>query len=121
MAATKLDKTLLKKAALSAWAQAVHTAAYGACQRTGALNKDKEAGRQFKEVVRLVAALIEQLNQIQGPIPRPAAPLTAMTITLAQGTAPMFLQGDAGCDADDQCPDGQICVDGTCESPFPQY
>jgi len=97
--ANRLDKTLLKKAALAAWAQAVYRAADDACQRVGAFeSKTRGAGGQFKMVTDRISQLILELKQIQQP------PVSSLS---------------NDCDADDDCPDGQICVNGTCDSPFP--
>jgi hypothetical protein len=99
MAKQKLDKTLLKKAALAAWTQTLHAAADAACVRVGAYERKPDAGSQFSRVMERLHEYIEALNAIQKPF---------QVTKIANN-----------CDADDDCPDGQICIDGDCDTPFP--
>ena len=101
MADKKLDKTLLKKAALAAWIQKLHAAADAACERVGAYGTNPGAGGQFIRVTQRLNEYIQALNVLP-----PTAPVA---------------QAVNNCDADDDCPDGQICNDGDCETPFPQF
>jgi hypothetical protein len=101
MADKKLDKTLLKKAALAAWTQKLHAAADEACVRVGAYETIPGAGGQFSQVMQELNKYIQALNALQK-------------------TAPVA-KAVNNCDADDDCPDGQICIDGDCDTPFPQF
>jgi len=100
MAGQPLAKSLVKRSALAAWVQAVYRAADAVCTRDGLYdNKSPTAGRQFMNVLKELESAVVRLQSLQ-----------ASTQSQSMGSA---------CDSDDGCPDGQICVDGNCESPYP--
>ena len=125
--ASTQDKTQLKRAALFYWSHSIYIAAEKAAQAVGGFEKAKGSGDQFYCVVQKMKEFIRQLNRVAetGLCWDEQAQLTVMAKSAKAKSAKAKVAGPAtaaagrhDCAMDEDCPDGQICLYGNCESPF---
>ena len=121
------DKNQLKRAALFYWSHSIYIAAEKAAQAVGGFEKAKGAGDQFYCVVQKMKEFIRQLNRVAdtGLCWDEQAQLVARAKSAKARSAKLRVAGPAtaaaaghDCALDEDCPDGQICLYGNCESPF---
>ena len=122
--ASKQDKNQLKRAALFYWSHSISIAAEKAAEAVGGFDKAKGAGDRFMCVVQKMKDFIKQLNRVAetGLCWDEQAQLTAKVKSakakVKAGPAMAAARARYGCTTDEECPDGQICIYGDCDSPF---
>ena len=97
-------KPRVMQAALLMWAHRIYHSADEAVKAGGGYVPHSEGSDPFKRYV-------EVIQELRG--------LAAKLDAMAGRTAPPA-QVRGGCEDDQDCPDDQICVHGTCEPLFPQ-
>ena len=102
-------KPKVKKAALLKWALVVADKADAACQALGVYvprSQDPDANNRYMAVLNKLRGLADELENIAKD-PEKFNPLSPQASYKAH------------CSGDDECPDDQICVHGSCQSTFP--
>jgi hypothetical protein len=97
-------KPKVMQAALLMWSEYIYHAADAAVREGGGYvhySEGSAAFRRYADVMKELKALAAKLDEMAG---RQAPPIT--------------IRG--GCEDDQDCPDDQICVHGTCEPLFPE-
>ena len=139
----KQDKKQQKRAALFYWSHSIYVAAEKASRAVGGFSKQRDAGARFYCVVTKMKAFIAELNEVAATkecagaeIKRVQAAAAQKVERLEAAAAERVERAQAEgvqrreaapvseaaqeylCSMDRECPDGQICIYGTCESPF---
>ena len=124
--ASKQDKNQLKRAALFYWSHSISIAAEKAAEAVGGFDKAKGAGDRFICVVQKMKEFIKELNRVaetglcwdeQGQIT--AKKMAKAKLAKAKRVGPAAAEAAVyHCTTDEECPDGQICIYGDCDSPF---
>lgn len=104
------DKRALKKAALSRWIAKLQESADRACEETDSYDPNRQATLGYVTIIEKLRDLAEDLDKIAK-----TRHLPVDLDKIAKKRQPVALSVNT-CDSDDDCPDGQICVSGVCES-----
>jgi hypothetical protein len=124
----KQNKNKLKQAALFYWSHSIYIGAHRAARAVGGFSNTPGAGSRFYCVVKKMKALIAELNEIADTeqcidaegerVQAQRAQRAQRRAAAPEGAESASAEGEYYCATDRECPDGQICIYGTCESPF---
>jgi hypothetical protein len=118
---TRHPKPKVMRAALLLWAHRIYHAADDAVKAAGGYAGHKEDPARFKvyaDIFKEMRAMAEKFDALANqPSAAPGPAQAAITPSPQNATSQSVL---GGCEDDQDCPDDQICVHGTCEPLFPQ-